>query len=239
MSKSNLYTRTGDHGTTSLVGGTRVKKNCLRLDSYGTIDEFSSLLGVILSNPDCPDEVRGQLRIIQNMLFNLGGYLACESVPIASSGSAASAATGSSATSVVSETPASSAASVSPATSVVSETPASSATTGFSEGDRPKVWGLKESDLTQLEGWIDALDEQTPKINAFVLPGGCPLCAQAHVARTVCRRAERLILGLAEKEYVDPLLLSYINRLSDYLFILARYFNFISGVEEITWQKTD
>ena len=68
MPKSNLYTGTGDQGTTSLVGGTRIKKNCIRLESYGTIDEFSSQLGVILSNPDCPEEVRGQLRSIQNML---------------------------------------------------------------------------------------------------------------------------------------------------------------------------
>ena len=193
MPKSNLYTGTGDHGTTSLVGGTRIKKNCIRLESYGTIDEFSSQLGMILSNPDCPEEVRGQLRSIQNMLFDLGGYLACESV---------------------------------------------SAEEGASGKGAP-VWGPKESDIKCLEGWIDALDEQTPKINAFVLPGGCPLNAQAHVARTVCRRAERLILELAEKEYVDPLLLRYINRLSDYLFILARYFNFISGVEEITWHKSE
>lgn len=193
MPKSNLYTRTGDQGTTSLVGGTRIKKNCIRLESYGTIDEFSSQLGVILSSPECPDEVRGQLRSIQNMLFNLGGYLACESV----------------------------------------------AADEENAGHGVAAWGLKEEDLTRLEGWIDALDEQTPKINAFVLPGGSPLNAQTHVARTVCRRAERLILELAEKEYVDPLLLKYINRLSDYLFILARYFNFIAGVEEITWQKTD
>lgn len=193
MAKSNLYTRTGDQGTTSLVGGTRVKKNCLRLDTYGTIDEFSSQLGVILSNPECPEEVRGQLREIQNMLFNLGGYLASESVPADEA----------------------------------------------SSGAVPKVWGLKEADLTRLEGWIDALDEQTPKINAFVLPGGCPLSAQAHVARTVCRRDERLILSLAEQEYVDPLLIQYMNRLSDYLFILARYFNFMAGVDEITWHKAD
>ncbi len=193
MPKSNLYTRTGDQGTTSLVGGTRVKKNCLRLETYGTLDEFSSLLGVILSAPQCPEEIRGQLREVQNMLFNLGGYLACESVPADEA----------------------------------------------SAGVQPKVWGLQEKHLTQLEGWIDALDEQTPKINAFVLPGGCPLCAEAHVARTVCRRAERLIISLSESEYVDPLLLQYLNRLSDYLFILARYFNFIAGVEEITWHKTD
>lgn len=195
MPKSNLYTRTGDRGTTSLVGGQRVKKNCLRLESYGTLDEFSSLLGVILSSPDCPEDIRAELREVQNMLFNLGGYLACESVPV--------------------------------------DDPEGSEKHGVG------VWGLYESDLTQLEGCIDSLDEKTPKIKAFVLPGGCPLCAQAHVARTVCRRAERIITSLAEVEYVDPLLLSYINRLSDYLFILARYFNHIAGVEEITWHKKD
>ncbi len=212
MPKSNLYTRTGDHGTTSLVGGTRVKKNCLRLDTYGTIDEFSSQLGVILSEPDCPEEVRGQLREVQNMLFNLGGYLACESVPTES---------------------------IDEKTAKEGGETSSTSDTSAPKVELPKVWGLKEDDLKRLEGWIDALDEQTPKINAFVLPGGCPLCAKTHVARSVCRRAERLIIGLSETEYVDPLLISYINRLSDYLFILARYFNFMAGVEEITWQKTD
>lgn len=209
MPKSNLYTRTGDYGTTSLVGGTRVKKNCLRLEAYGTLDEFSSQLGVILSDPACPEEVRGQLREVQNMLFNLGGYLACESVSVESVPSKAGS----------------------------DKEVSSSSVDRDAKVLLPKVWGLKEEDLTRLESWIDALDEQTPKVNAFVLPGGCPLCAKAHVARCVCRRAERLIISLSETEYVDPLLLSYINRLSDYLFILARYFNFISGVEEITWHK--
>ena len=91
--------------------------------------------------------------------------------------------------------------------------------------------------MKQLENWIDTLDEQTPKINAFVLPGGTTLSAQTHVARTVCRRAERRILALAEEAYVDPDLICYINRLSDYLFILARYFNFLAGIPEITWHK--
>lgn len=185
MAKSNLYTRTGDTGTTSLVGGTRVKKNSVRLEAYGTLDEFSSFLGCILSDPECNTEVKGQLLKIQSMLFNLGSYLATE-VP---------------------------------------------------EGERPEVNGLAADDLERLEGWIDTLDEQTPKLKLFVLPGGCMLAARAHVARTVCRRAERRILDLAEQAYVSPMLIRYINRLSDYLFAAARYFNFLAGVEEIVWQR--
>lgn len=185
MTKSNLYTGTGDTGTTSLVGGTRVKKNSVRLEAYGTLDEFSSFLGCVLSHPQCDGEIKQQLLEVQNMLFNLGGYLASEA-PV---------------------------------------------------GETPKAWGLNETHIARLESWIDALDGHTPKINAFVLPGGCMLAARTHVARTVCRRAERRILDLAEQAYVDPLLLRYMNRLSDYLFILARHFNFTQGVDEITWKK--
>lgn len=185
MEKSKLYTRTGDLGATSLVGGTRVRKNAVRLEAYGTIDEFSSFLGCVLSDPSCPDDQKEFLLSVQNMLFNLGGYLASE-VP---------------------------------------------------EGEKPAVWGLTEEHLKSLESRIDILDSMTPKVNAFVLPGGTPLSAQTHVARAVCRRAERRIITLMDSEYVDPLLLTYINRLSDYLFILARYFNHIAGVSEITWHK--
>ena len=207
MGKSNLYTRTGDAGETSLVGGERVRKSSARLEAYGTLDEFSSFLGVVLSAPSCPEELKGQLLKIQNELFNLGAYLATAPAP----------------------------------------------------GTTPSC-GLTDADLSELEGWIDALDEQTPKIRAFVLPGGCELAAHAHVARTVCRRAERRILALTEEEsvaagvdfeetedrdsplsptgtYVDPMLLRYINRLSDYLFIAARWLNFMAGVDEIVWQQ--
>lgn len=184
MAKSNLYTGTGDNGTTSLVGGERVKKNSVRLEAYGTLDEFSSFLGVVLSHHGCPEEVKGQLHTIQNRLFDLGCYLA----------------------------------------------------TAPSGDNEPKLTGIS-GDTSRVEGWTDALDEQTPKIHAFVLPGGSELSAHTHVARSVCRRAERRILALAEESYVDPELLKYINRLSDYLFILARYFNFINGIEEIVWKS--
>lgn len=185
MAKSKLYTRGGDTGMTSLVGGQRIRKNSRRLEAYGTLDEFSSFLGCVSSDDSCPAEIKVFLLEIQNMLFNLGGYLACE----------------------------------------------------VKEGEEPPVWGLREEDIVDLERRIDLLDSATPPVNAFVLPGGCMISARTHVARSVCRRAERRILDLAGCEYVDPLLLSYMNRLSDYLFILARYFNHLAGVEEIKWHK--
>lgn len=183
MAKSALYTRTGDQGTTSLVGGKRIAKTDVRLESYGMVDEFSSFLGDILSQPGCAAEVKGQLSKIQNTLFDVGSYLASDP-----------------------------------------------------EGAFKMPPGVEDADITELEGWIDALDEQTPKVESFVLPGGAPLSAKAHIARTVCRRTERAILHLNEQQPVDEHVLRYINRLSDYLFILARFFNFIGGVEEIKWK---
>lgn len=183
--KSSLYTRTGDDGTTSLVGGARAKKNSPRLEAYGTIDELSSYLGAIASDIRADNELQGQVREIQNELFNIGAYLATQ--------------------------------------------PAA--------GDKPDCKSLTDEKMAQLEGWIDALDEQTPKINAFVLPGGSELASKAHVARVVCRRAERRIIDLADEEYVDPRVTAYINRLSDYLFIAARYINFMRGVNEVVWKQ--
>ena len=185
MAKSSLYTGGGDDGTTSLVGGERVKKNSVRLDAYGTLDEFSAFLGALAADKVCTGEVKGQLSEIQNLLFNLGAYLATQAL----------------------------------------------------EGEQTKAQGLTEKHIAKLEGWIDAFDEQTPRIRAFILPGGSEAAAKAHIARTVCRRAERRIIDLADEAYVDPLLLRYLNRLSDYLFILARYLNFMAGEEEIIWKK--
>lgn len=91
--------------------------------------------------------------------------------------------------------------------------------------------------IATLEGWIDALDEQTPKIHAFVIPGGHSAAAQAHVARTVCRKTERIVVSLASHEYVDPAVIKYLNRLSDYLFAAARYINFMNGVSEVVWRQ--
>lgn len=181
--KSCLYTGTGDGGTTSLVGGERISKVCTRLEAYGTVDEFSSFLGVVLSDSQCPTDLKEQLLEIQNRLFDAGCYLA----------------------------------------------------TAVKEGDTPSCNGIGIEAVERLESRIDSLDEETPKIRAFVLPGGCELAAHCHVARTVCRRAERRILELAMEEYVDPILIRWFNRLSDYLFIAARYLNYCNGVDEITW----
>lgn len=181
--KSNLYTGTGDSGTTSLVGGQRISKCSSRLEAYGTVDEFSSFVGVVLSSDKCPSDLKDHLLEVQNRLFDVGCYLA----------------------------------------------------TAVEQGLSPACAGLNDFCIERIEGWIDDLDAQTPKIRAFVLPAGNELAAHCHVARTVCRRAERRVLALAADEYVDPKVIRWFNRLSDYLFIAARYLNYISGVQEIVW----
>ena len=185
MEKSKLYTGTGDAGTTSLVGGRRVGKDDIRLDTYGTVDELNSHIGLLLAGGDSVVAVASQLRHIQNKLFNLGAYLATQ--------------------------------------------PAVGAT--------PQPEGLGEEDIKELEEGIDALDAEVPKLNAFVLPGGTVSAARAHVARCVCRRAERLAVALSRDSYVSPLALRYLNRLSDFLFILARSYNFQHQVEDYIWDK--
>lgn len=184
MSKSSLYTRSGDSGLTSLVGGQRVPKYSLRLDAYGTIDEFSSFLGFVAAADKCPDEISKQLEQIQNMLFNLGAYLATQP-----------------------------------------------------KDKSENVVGLDVTHIAIIEDWIDQLDDKLPPLKEFILPGGCDEAARAGMARTVCRRAERRILELASKEFVNPLVCAYMNRLSDYLFVLGRYFNHINGIPEVTWKK--
>lgn len=184
MKKSALYTGSGDSGLTSLVGGERIEKSSLRLDAYGTVDEFSAFLGVLASTGQLSEVSLAQIHTIQNMLFEIGGYLASK--------------------------------------------PGGSGL--------PPVAALEES-LQAVEGWIDVLDDATPEMKSFILPGGCMAASHAHVARTVCRRAERRIIELAQEEEVDSLVIKYFNRLSDYLFILARNLNFQAGVSEIKWQR--
>lgn len=185
MKKSTLYTRTGDNGSTSLVGGQRIKKNDLRIETYGTIDELSATLGMIASCADCPEEIKKQLIEVQSRLFDIGAYLATDP----------------------------------------DSTPS------------PSLYSLTGESVTIIEQLIDRLDAATPPIHAFVLPGGCELAARSHLARTVCRRAERLICTLNERTPVATLITEFVNRLSDYLFILARYLNHIGAVEETTWHS--
>lgn len=181
--KSNLYTRTGDRGMTSLVDGSRAAKDSKRIESYGEIDELSSVIGMLVSDHSCPEEIRDDLQHVQHLMFEIGGYLA----------------------------------------------------TPVREGETPQLEWL-DAEIERLEGWIDSLDERTPKIRSFILPGGSEVSGKCHLARTVCRRAERHIIALSRESYVDPKVISYINRLSDYLFIAARYLNFITGIEDIAWR---
>lgn len=186
MNKSNLYTGTGDAGQTSLVGGQRIDKDAVRLESYGTIDELNSHLGIVLSGENLSEADRGLLLEVQSRLFDIGGYLATD--------------------------------------------PASPYAEAMSHPVGPEQ-------IAALEQAIDRLDASVPAMKSFVLPGGCRQAAQAHVARTVCRRAERRIITLSRTEPVEHDTLTYLNRLSDYLFILARALNHTAGVPETPWTK--
>lgn len=186
-----IYTRTGDDGTTSLVGGQRVSKSCPRLEAYGTIDELSSQIGLLRSFiENAPDNSMlcvafiPQLEWIQQKLFCMGGALATDVT-----------------------------------------------TTSLPESCR-----ILESDVTRLESMIDNMSEGLPVQRSFILPGGCVPAGQAHVARTVCRRAERLVTALNNDVQVPDNVTVFLNRLSDFLFILARKANQISGCAEILWQ---
>ena len=176
-----VYTKTGDTGTTSLVGGKRVPKDCARLESYGTIDELNAQVGLLLTYVSEPVD-RETLIGIQNNLFVIGAQLATEAPQV------------------------------------------------------PSVV-ITYIDVTKLEQSIDAASEGLPKWRGFTLPGGCRPAALAHVCRTICRRAERRILALNSSEEVAPELLAYVNRLSDYFYILALRLNFLQGTEEILWHK--
>lgn len=183
MKKSPVYTRTGDSGTTSLAGGTRVPKNSPRLEAYGTIDEANSWLGLIDASDAIPYAAHATLQRAMNHMFDIGSILATEE------------------------------------------------TSSWQPAPFPA------QAVADLEADIDTLDSTLPRHNQFIQPGGHPDAARANIARTVVRRAERRILALAQTAPVDPVLLRYINRLSDYLFILSRAINIKNAKQEIFWQK--
>ena len=180
-----IYTKTGDAGQTSLVGGQRVSKCCQRLESYGTIDELNSHIGLLMA--DISDEAdRATLLDIQAALFVVGGYLATDT-------SQREVRTGNIVT--------------------------------------PEM-------VAAIEDEIDRLQALLPPLRLFILPGGSRAAAQAHVCRTVCRRAEREILRLADEGAdIDPQVTAYVNRLSDYLFVLARKANLDAGIPDIVWRR--
>lgn len=182
MKKSKIYTRGGDAGTTSLIGGDRVKKCSLRLEAYGTIDELSAHLGLLLAMMDSGERY---IPWLQSRLFDVGTHLA---MPCREEGALSPCAIG-------------------------------------------------EREVQCLEGYIDELDAQLEPLRSFILPGGSMAAAQCHVCRTVCRRAERLIVALAEEAPVCAAMVCFVNRLSDFLFVYARYINKMCGVDEISWKN--
>ena len=184
MKITRVYTKTGDKGTTSLVGGVRIKKSDIRLEAYGAVDELSAHLGMLAAMLTDDDNRQTIIRI-QNNLFNVCTHLATDQ----------------------------------------SQTPL-----------YPSAH-LAEGETAFLEQEVDRLMALLPERQGFILPGGTQAAAQAHVARTVCRRAERRIAALAEVATVGEEIQQYVNRLSDYLFVLAKIINFNSGQDEIIWQN--
>jgi cob(I)alamin adenosyltransferase len=179
-----IYTRTGDKGTTSLIGGTKVPKSHLRIEAYGTVDELNAHIGLCLDM--LTDESSRQLlREVQDRLFTIGSALACDPV----------------------------------------------------KETRMRIPDLKEEDITLLEKEIDRMNEALPEMKHFILPGGHVTVSQLHIARCVCRRAERAVVRLEmEDQEVDNIIIRYLNRLSDYLFVLGRYTGMLLNAEEIPWR---
>lgn len=176
-----IYTRTGDDGQTSLFAGGRVAKSDLRVESYGTVDELNSLLGLARAH-GLPARADQWVELVQNELFTIGADLA---TPL----------------------------------------------------DAKADWLVRLTDepATRLEQHIDAMTEQLAPLQNFILPGGTVAAATLHVARTVCRRAERLCVALSQGAAINPAVMQYLNRLSDFLFVLARWVNAQSGENEQKW----
>jgi cob(I)alamin adenosyltransferase len=175
---SKIYTRTGDDGSTGLGDGSRVAKENLRVEAYGTVDETNSALGVVLGNPALPPEIRRALTEIQHDLFDLGGELCI-----------------------------------------------------------PGHIMIKAAHVDRLESVLDGLNEDLPPLKEFILPGGGPAAAACHLARAICRRAERRCWSLARVESVSADALKYLNRLSDLLFVMARVL--ARGADgEVVWRRS-
>lgn len=179
-----IYTKTGDKGSTSLIGGVRVPKNHIRIESYGTVDELNSYLGMVRDMAH-NTLVSEWLHEIQDRLFTIGSVLATD-----------------------------------PGKEV-----------------KMKLPDLHDNDVIWLEQKIDEMNESLPEMRSFILPGGQLAASTAHVARCVCRRAERICVGMQQQDEVVPeIIIRYLNRLSDFLFVLARYIAHINGVEDTPWR---
>jgi len=183
-----IYTKTGDTGTTALFGGTRVPKHHIRIESYGTVDELNSHIGLI-RDQDINQLYKNVLIEVQDRLFTVGAILA---------------------------TP--------PENEILKN-----------GQPRLNINRISDSDIFFLENEIDTMDTSLPQMTHFVLPGGHTTVSYCHIARCVCRRAERLVVHLHELEPTDEEVIKYLNRLSDYLFVLARKLSFELEAEEVKW----
>ena len=179
-----IYTKTGDKGKTSLIGGTKVPKSHLRIEAYGTIDELNSFIGLV-NDYQSDAHTASVLKEIQDRLFTIGSSLACDP----------------------------------------------------DKEPKLKIPDLKSSDVEFLEKEIDKMNEVLPVMKSFILPGGHVAVSSTHIARCVCRRVERICVNMQEQQMeIEPLVIQYLNRLSDYLFVLARYTAHLLKVEEIPWK---
>ena len=182
-----VYTKTGDKGTTLLIGGTRVPKHHIRIDAYGTVDELNAHIGLLRDS--VPEQYIKELITIQNKLFTLGSFLALDK-----------------------------------------------AKEKLANGkDRLSIPKLTTTDISYLEQKIDKMEETLPPMTSFILPGGHKTVSICHICRTVCRSAERKTTQLNEAEKIDEILLKFLNRLSDYLFVLARKLSIDLQASEIPW----
>ncbi len=179
-----IYTKTGDRGTTSLIGGVRVPKHHIRIESYGTVDELNSQLGVV--SDLCPaEEVKAWIREVQDRLFTLGSELA----------------------------------------------------TAPEKDIKMKLPDLHDEDVSWLEARMDGMNEVLPEMRSFILPGGNIAASSCHVARCICRRAERICVAMEDGgEHLPELAVKYLNRLSDFLFVLARYIAHLAGAADMPWR---
>ncbi len=179
-----IYTKTGDEGKTSLIGGTKLLKSDLRIEAYGTVDELNSFIGLV--SDYCPEaHSKSMLKEIQDRLFTIGSSLACDP----------------------------------------------------HKETRLHIPDLHESDVQLLEDEIDSMNEELPEMKNFILPGGHPSVSVAHIARCVCRRAERCCVNLKTNDSnLEPLIIKYLNRLSDYLFVLGRFFSHKLNIAELIWK---
>ena len=176
-----IYTKKGDTGETSLIGGVRVKKSNVRIHAYGTVDELNSVVGLVRDS-STNAAIIDQILEIQDRLFVIGSQLA--SAP----------------------------------------------------GSKMKLPYISPEDIANLERYIDAMNEELPELKSFILPGGDLAVSYCHLARTVCRRAERWVIEVDESEKVDPIIIEYLNRLSDYFFMLSRKISLDNNANEIPWK---